>query len=657
MATKKNIDASGLLYFGKEYYKKLQTKFVEIESGKTLTTNDYTTNEKEKLAGIEASADVNVVEVVKVNGTALTPNSNKEVNITVAQGSANGTLAINGSDVSVKGLGSAAYAATTDFDASGAAAAVLGASTDASSAVTVYGVKKALEEAVGNGGSVATQISSAIGDLDASVSGSASGTAANGGVFVASGVQVVEADGVITGVNITSTEVDPAGAAASALSSAQTYADGLITGLNTTDTAVSGQFVTAVSETNGVISVSRAAASASQVGITAITDLTASNVQEALEALKTAVNAGGTGSVVTVESADGASGSNILKTYTIKQGGTSVGTINIPKDFLVKSGTVETCATDDTPVTGLSVGDKYLDFVINSTGADATASHIYIPVQDLVDAYTAGNGINVSAGNVISAVVDGTSESFLTVGASGLKLSGVQTAINTGRDAAKTYADGLVQALDVDKDASGTVAHSGTFVMSGVTQVDGLITSIDSVEVEAAGAAASALSSAQTYADTAAGNAETAAKGYADGLVNGLAVAGAVAANSSSYVTASGSGKTVTVGLTSGAITSLGKADTAIQSISKVDGTYVSLAISGDGTAKTITVSDTAIGTALGGKADKVGNAVSGNLAALDANGNLVDSGHAASEFTITYMTNQEIQDVVDNIFAPASGS
>ena len=145
MATKKNIDASGLLYFGKEYYKKLQTKFVEIESGKTLTTNDYTTNEKEKLAGIEASADVNVVEVVKVNGTALTPNSNKEVNITVAQGSANGTLAINGSDVSVKGLGSAAYAATTDFDASGAAAAVLGASTDASSAVTVYGVKKALD--------------------------------------------------------------------------------------------------------------------------------------------------------------------------------------------------------------------------------------------------------------------------------------------------------------------------------------------------------------------------------------------------------------------------------------------------------------------------------------------------------------------------------
>ena len=66
----------------------------------------------------------NAVRTVKVNGTALTADSNKAVNVTVAQGSTNGTIAVNGTDVSVKGLGTAAYAATTAFDAAGAATAV-----------------------------------------------------------------------------------------------------------------------------------------------------------------------------------------------------------------------------------------------------------------------------------------------------------------------------------------------------------------------------------------------------------------------------------------------------------------------------------------------------------------------------------------------------
>lgn len=53
---------------------------VDKVSGKQLSTNDYTTNEKNKLAGIAASAQVNVLESVKVNGTALGITS-KAVNI------------------------------------------------------------------------------------------------------------------------------------------------------------------------------------------------------------------------------------------------------------------------------------------------------------------------------------------------------------------------------------------------------------------------------------------------------------------------------------------------------------------------------------------------------------------------------------------------
>ena len=45
----------------------------------------------------------------------------------ITTGSANGTISVDGDDVAVKGLGSAAYAATTDFDAAGAADAVYAA--------------------------------------------------------------------------------------------------------------------------------------------------------------------------------------------------------------------------------------------------------------------------------------------------------------------------------------------------------------------------------------------------------------------------------------------------------------------------------------------------------------------------------------------------
>ena len=60
----------------------------------------------------------------------------------IAGGTTNGTIAVDGTDVAVTGLGSAAYTATTAYDAAGSAAAVLGSSTDTSTDMTVNGVKK-----------------------------------------------------------------------------------------------------------------------------------------------------------------------------------------------------------------------------------------------------------------------------------------------------------------------------------------------------------------------------------------------------------------------------------------------------------------------------------------------------------------------------------
>lgn len=96
--------------------------------------------------------------------------------------------------------------------------------------------------------------------------------------------------------------------------------------------------------------------------------------------------------------------SGYAATYVLSQGGTSLTPkINIPKDFLVKSATVETCDEDDVPVEGYVVGDKYLDFVVNSVDGDATPSHIYLKVTELVDVYSADNSTLVlGTGNVFS---------------------------------------------------------------------------------------------------------------------------------------------------------------------------------------------------------------------------------------------------------------
>ena len=61
----------------------------------------------------------------------------------VETGSANGTIAVDGEDVAVKGLGSAAYTESTAYDAAGAAANVLGDVTDTAADNTVYGAKAA----------------------------------------------------------------------------------------------------------------------------------------------------------------------------------------------------------------------------------------------------------------------------------------------------------------------------------------------------------------------------------------------------------------------------------------------------------------------------------------------------------------------------------
>ncbi len=68
-----------------------------------------------KLTGIEAGAQANVLEAVKVNDTARPIDTSKAVNITFGTGTDNGTVEFCGTDYSVKGLAALAYKSSLAF--------------------------------------------------------------------------------------------------------------------------------------------------------------------------------------------------------------------------------------------------------------------------------------------------------------------------------------------------------------------------------------------------------------------------------------------------------------------------------------------------------------------------------------------------------------
>lgn len=94
----------------------------------------------------------------------------------------------------------------------------------------------------------------------------------------------------------------------------------------------------------------------------------------------------------------------------------------------------------DTVITDLNVNDFVMDGMLSNVtlegniltftfNTDGGSKQITVDLSNYIDVYTAGNGISIE-GQEISAKVDATSDSFLTVGSDGIKLSGVQDAID-----------------------------------------------------------------------------------------------------------------------------------------------------------------------------------------------------------------------------------
>lgn len=118
---------------------------------------------------------------------------------------------------------------------------------------------------------------------------------------------------------------------------------------------------------------------------------TAEHFASEIATVDAAVKALDKASQVTVEKL-AATEEGYIASYAVKQNGAQVGaTINIPKDYLVKNAELKTCTEVDQPVEGYKVGDKYMDFTINTVEGSGNESHIYINVNELFDAYTSGS--------------------------------------------------------------------------------------------------------------------------------------------------------------------------------------------------------------------------------------------------------------------------
>ena len=242
-------------------------------------------------------------------------------------------------------------------------------------------------------------------------------------------------------------------------------ADTILSGLNVTDAAVENQYVSEVDQTNGLISVTRATLPVYGVSDTKVDGLKLSLTDGKVGLVDDGLAADLTSKNITLETAETAT-AGYLKTYVLKQGTTEIGKIDLPKELVVTGGSV--VEKED--------GEKYLRLTIANQDTP-----VDIAVKDLVDVYTAGNGIAISDANVVSAKVK-EKDPYLKLGAEGLYTDGIDTAISTA-----------INNLDSEKSDSAEASAKANIVnvVTGVTvkQTNGSLESVTVAETEVATAA------------------------------------------------------------------------------------------------------------------------------------------------------------------------
>lgn len=212
--------------------------------------------------------------------------------------------------------------------------------------------------------------------------------------------------------------------------------DTAIKGLDVNPIGGEGKFVKSVRETDGKIAaevgdlVSTAVTRTATTGVTSQVDMTGTTVEGALVDLAKAVYETKKGAA-TYKIAKVTTGlaTNVKEAYQLVQtvdGHDTNIDVQIPiyKDQTLKS--VELVAEDDKKKKGQFMKYTY----INADGADTI---VYVDCSKLLAESEFKNGLALSDAGEVSVKIDAASEGFLTVSENGVKLSGVQNAINTAK--------------------------------------------------------------------------------------------------------------------------------------------------------------------------------------------------------------------------------
>lgn len=201
--------------------------------------------------------------------------------------------------------------------------------------------------------------------------------------------------------------------------------------------------------------------------------------------------------------------------YTLYVDEKPCGDINIPEDQFLKSVTYDEVS-------------KTIHFVFKTTDGEQTSD---INVSDLVDTYTAGNGLKLDS-NKFSVQVSEGSESYLTITEGGIKLTGINTELakkaNVGDSYTKAESDAkyITEHQDVSnlatKDEVKTVSDKLAETETKVTANANAITVINGNEATD-GSIKKSLADAKAYTDSKVSDSESKsleeAKAYTDNSV------------------------------------------------------------------------------------------------------------------------------------------
>lgn len=255
-----------------------------------------------------------------------------------------------------------------------------------------------------------------------------------------------------------------------------------INGLNAEIKGGDGKFIQSVKEENGVIAAVEADLTAAAVAYDKTADkviANATNVSAAIKELdaKVAANKDAELTYKTVKLTDEEvkklGDVNVKEAYKVvsvnKEGTqTTVGDIiKIYKDSSLKS-------IEYTEVNDKSKKGQFLKYVY--TLADGTEKTVYVDMSKLVDQAEVEKGIQAIDGKLSIKLAEGNEADFLTVDANGLKLSGVQAAIDTAKNEVQgkldaeitraTQAEGANKTA-IDKNAAAIAKLNGDKTTTG----------------------------------------------------------------------------------------------------------------------------------------------------------------------------------------------